>query len=185
MTPTHTLYDSETMASLLDSLASDIRAAHETLEDVVFVGILSSGFPLAERLSRKIHGKGSASFPVGKLDVALYRDDLYTRDDFVTIRESDIPFSIDNKTLILVDDVLFHGRTIRAALNALLDFGRPKSIELAVLIDRGHRELPIFAHYAAANVTTLPDDRIVVRLLEIEGEDATELIPSNPCHKDE
>ena len=109
---------------------------------------------LANRLSHYIEGKINIQIPVGKIDVSLYRDDLLIRSDYVTMKESDIPFNIADKNLILVDDVLFQGRTVRAALNTLLDFGRPEKIELAVLIDRGFRQLPIFAHYIGRHLET-------------------------------
>lgn len=161
---------------LVVQLSEQITAAHSDLSDLVFVGILSSGYPIAERISHQIQKDKGVKIPVGKLDVALYRDDLFSRGGFVTIRESDIPFSIENKTLVLVDDVLFHGRTIRAALNALLDFGRPDRVELAVLVDRGHRELPIFAHYIGLPLETTKDDHIRIRLLEIDGDDSIVLL---------
>lgn len=156
---------------LIQQMGQQILSAHPALDQIVLVGILSSGYPLAQRLAFFLEKETGTPVQVGKLDVALYRDDLFSRQDFVTLRESDIPFSIAEKILILVDDVLFHGRTIRAALNALLDFGRPRAIELAVLIDRGHRQLPIFAHYCGKQIQTSPDDHVQVQLYEIDGDD--------------
>lgn len=165
---------------LVEALASHIIDAYADPSCLVLVGILSNGFPLAERLSHLIDRKMNIRLPVGKLDVSLYRDDISMRGEFITIRESDIPFGIDDKVLILVDDVLFHGRTIRAALNALLDFGRPAKIDLAVLLDRGFRQIPVFARFVGHEITTDPHDTVRVSLYEIEGEDKITLESSSP-----
>jgi pyrimidine operon attenuation protein/uracil phosphoribosyltransferase len=166
-------------AQVLDDGALDralTRIAHEILEkndgakDLAFVGLRTRGVTLAHRLAAKIKGIDGATLPVGTLDITLYRDDLDLRGAPV-VRGTDIPFSIKNKTVVLVDDVLFTGRTIRAALDALIDLGRPRSIQLATLIDRGHRELPIRPDYVGKNLPTSRRESVAVRLKEHDGED--------------
>jgi pyrimidine operon attenuation protein / uracil phosphoribosyltransferase len=166
-------------AQVLDDAALDralTRIAHEILEknggarDLAFVGLRTRGVTLAQRLAAKIAVIDGASLPVGTLDITLYRDDLGMRGAPV-IRSTDIPFSIKDKTVILVDDVLFTGRTIRAALDALIDLGRPKMIQLATLVDRGHRELPIRPDYIGKNLPTSRRESVAVRLKEHDGED--------------
>ena len=166
-------------AQVLDTAALDralTRIAHEILEknaggaDVAFVGLRTRGVTIAHRLAAKIAKIDGSELPVGTLDITLYRDDLGMRGAPV-IRGTDIPFSIKDKTVILVDDVLFTGRTIRAALDELVDFGRPARIALAVLIDRGHRELPIRPDYIGKNLPTSRRESVAVRLTEHDGED--------------
>ncbi len=166
-------------AQVLDEPALDralTRIAHEILErnagaaDLAFVGLRTRGVTLADRLARKIADIDGTQIPVGTLDITLYRDDLDMRGAPV-IRGTDIPFSIKAKTVVLVDDVLFTGRTIRAALDAIIDLGRPKMIQLAILIDRGHRELPIRPDYVGKNLPTSRRESVAVRLREHDGED--------------
>jgi pyrimidine operon attenuation protein / uracil phosphoribosyltransferase len=166
-------------AQVLDEAALDralTRIAHEILEkndgaqDLAFVGLRTRGVTLAQRLAGRITRIDGATVPVGTLDITLYRDDLDLRGAPV-IRGTDIPFSIKNKTVVLVDDVLFTGRTIRAALDALIDLGRPRMIQLATLIDRGHRELPIRPDYVGKNLPTSKKESVAVRLKEHDGED--------------
>jgi pyrimidine operon attenuation protein / uracil phosphoribosyltransferase len=166
-------------AQVLDEAALDralTRIAHEILEknggasDLAFVGIRTRGVTLAHRLTAKIVRIDGAALPVGTLDITLYRDDLDMRGAPV-VRGTDIPFAIKGKTVILVDDVLFTGRTIRAALDALIDLGRPKMIQLATLVDRGHRELPIRPDYVGKNVPTSRRESVSVRLKEHDRED--------------
>jgi pyrimidine operon attenuation protein/uracil phosphoribosyltransferase len=166
-------------AQVLDETALDralTRIAHEILErnggakELAFVGLRTRGVTLAQRLNAKIAAIDGATVPVGTLDITLYRDDLDMRGAPV-IRGTDIPFSIKNKTVVLVDDVLFTGRTIRAALDALIDLGRPKMIQLAILVDRGHRELPIRPDYIGKNLPTSKRETVAVRLREHDGED--------------
>ena len=166
-------------AQVLDEAALDralTRISHEILErnggakDLAFVGLRTRGVTLAQRLQAKIAAIDGAQLPVGTLDITLYRDDLDMRGAPV-IRGTDIPFSIKNKTVVLVDDVLYTGRTIRAALDALIDLGRPQSIQLAILIDRGHRELPIRPDYIGKNLPTSHRESVAVRLKEHDGED--------------
>ncbi|WP_022852922.1 bifunctional pyr operon transcriptional regulator/uracil phosphoribosyltransferase PyrR [Thermodesulfatator atlanticus] len=153
------------------------RIAHQILErnhgckDLVLIGIRTGGVPLAERLQRKIKEIEGVEVPVGVLDITLYRDDWSLASPQPVVRKTDIPFPIDNKVVVLVDDVIFTGRTIRAALDALIDFGRPRKVELAVLVDRGHRELPIEPTYTGFNISTLPNEHVTVRLKEISGKD--------------
>jgi len=166
-------------AQVLDEAALDralTRIAHEILEknggaaDLAFVGLRTRGVTLAQRLRAKIAQIDGATLPVGTLDITLYRDDLGIRGTPV-IRGTDIPFSIKGTTVVLVDDVLFTGRTIRAALDALIDLGRPKAIQLAVLIDRGHREFPIEANYVGKSVPTAQREVIKVMFEETDGGD--------------
>jgi pyrimidine operon attenuation protein/uracil phosphoribosyltransferase len=166
-------------AQVLDETALDralTRIAHEILErnggakDLAFVGLRTRGVTLAQRLTAKIAAIDGTTLPVGTLDITLYRDDLDMRGAPV-IRGTDIPFSIKNKTVILIDDVLFTGRTIRAALDALIDLGRPKMIQLGILVDRGHRELPIRPDYIGKNLPTSKRESVAVRLREHDGED--------------
>jgi len=153
------------------------RIAHEVLErnqgvaGLVLIGIRTRGVFLAQRLQKKIFEIEKKEIPVGILDITLYRDDLSEVGPKPEIHETDISFNLKGKVVILVDDVLFTGRTIRAALDALIDFGRPKVIRLAALVDRGHRELPIKADYVGKNVPTAPQDRVIIRLKETDGKD--------------
>jgi pyrimidine operon attenuation protein/uracil phosphoribosyltransferase len=149
----------------LQRLAGEIVHDKNNSEDLVLVGIQRGGVHLAERLSRILNEKFSRQIPVGHLDVNLYRDDLGQR-AAPTVHPTSIPFDITGKAVVLVDDVLYKGRTVRAAMDALNDFGRPRCIELAVLIDRGHRELPIRADFVGKAVSTGPGDNVDVRLRE-------------------
>lgn len=157
------------------------RIAHEVLErnrggeDIALVGIAARGDDLARRLGAEIERIEGVSLPVGVLDITFYRDDIGMRAEAPEVHETRIPFDIAGKTVVLVDDVLFTGRTIRAAMDALVDFGRPRAIQLAVLVDRGHRELPIRADYVGKNVPTRADDLVQVRTAETDGADAVEL----------
>lgn len=150
------------------------RISHEIVEknkgtkDLILIGIRTRGVPLAERIQQKIAEFEKVVLPLGLLDITLYRDDLSTIDIHPIVRETKVPVSIENKTVILVDDVLFTGRTVRAALDALIDLGRPRKIQLAVLIDRGHRELPIRADYVGKNVPTSSRETISVCLDETD-----------------
>ncbi len=176
-------------AEVLDESALDralTRIAHEILEknggakDVTFVGLRTRGVTLAQRLAQKIARIDGTTLPVGTLDITLYRDDLDMRGAPV-VRGTDIPFSIKGKTVVLVDDVLFTGRTIRAAMDALVDYGRPRAIRLAVLVDRGHRELPIRADFVGKNVPTAPGDDVRVHLSEVDGRDEVEVVTRVPA----
>ena len=161
-----------------------IRISHEILEknqgddDMMLVGVHTRGVPIAKRVQTIIQGFEGQNVPVGALDFRLYRDDLK---DTPSIGESQtlIPFDIADKNIVLVDDVLFTGRSIRAAMEALIDIGRPKSIQLAVLVDRGHRELPLRADYVGKNIPTSLKERVDVLLSEIDGDDSVVLKESD------
>jgi pyrimidine operon attenuation protein / uracil phosphoribosyltransferase len=154
-----------------------MRLAHEIVErnngvnDVVFLGVRRRGAPLAERLAKRIAEIEKASAPVATLDITFYRDDLSTIDHKPVVQRAPLPFPIENKTVILVDDVLYTGRTTRAALDAMIDHGRPRRVELVVLIDRGHRELPIQADYVGRTVQTADNEVVEVRLREVDSEE--------------
>lgn len=156
---------------MISRVAHEIIEKNKGIEDLCLVGIQRGGVYLATRLSAKIRAIEGAEIPVGSLDISLYRDDLDMREEHPLVRKTDIPFDITGKKIIIVDDVLFTGRSIRAAMDALIDFGRPAQIQLAVLIDRGHRELPIRADYAGKNIPTALSENIEVQLEEDGYED--------------
>ena len=153
------------------------RIAHEILErnsgtgNLAIIGIQTRGAHLARRIAEVIRGIERVDVPVGVLDITLYRDDLQTIAEQPVVNESDIPFDVQGKTIVLVDDVLYTGRTVRAALDEIIDFGRPKSVQLAVIVDRGHRELPIRADYVGKNVPTAANEIVAVRMSEKDGGD--------------
>ena len=154
------------------------RISHEIIEknkgiaDLALVGIRTRGVPLARRIAEKIKEIEGAEVPVGILDISLYRDDLSAVADQPIVNKTEIPFSVVNKTIVLVDDVIYTGRTVRAALDGIIDLGRPKAIQLAVLVDRGHRELPIRPDFVGKNVPTSKQELISVCLTEIDHEDS-------------
>src|SRR5436190_6098662 len=154
----------------LTRIGHEIAERNESSSQVVLVGIQRGGVPLAERLSKTLSGIWGAPIPTGTLDVSMHRDDLDRR-AAPTVQPTIIPFDVTGKTVVLVDDVLFSGRTIRAAMDALNDFGRPKQIQLAVLVDRGHRELPIKADFVGKNVPTSLKEKVRVRVTEAGKED--------------
>jgi pyrimidine operon attenuation protein/uracil phosphoribosyltransferase len=164
------LMDAGRLGRTLARIAHEIVERHPDLERTALVGIRTRGVPLARRLAQAIAGTGTAP-RVGALDITLYRDDLTTMAPNPVVKGTDIPFSIDGWTVVLVDDVLFTGRTVRAALDELIDFGRPARIELAVLVDRGHRELPIRADYVGKALTTAREENVQVQLREEDGDD--------------
>ena len=167
-------------ATILDARQIDralSRIAHEIVErngtdDLVLVGIRSRGVPLAEAVQGKIGEFEGVEIPTGSVDITLYRDDLSQIAPNPVVQATELDFEIDTKVVVLVDDVLFTGRTIRAALDALIDYGRPRAIQLAVLIDRGHREFPIRADFVGKNVPTSLLEVIKVQCLDIDGEDS-------------
>ena len=158
------------------------RMAHEILDqnngpaDLVIVGLQTRGVFIAKRMASIIGSIEGVDIPVGILDVTMYRDDYRIAFKQPTVKVTSIPFSVDGAAAVLVDDVFFTGRTVRSALDALMDFGRPRRIELAVLIDRGHRELPLVADYLGKRVTTLPDEEVRVRMAECDGLDEVTLV---------
>jgi pyrimidine operon attenuation protein / uracil phosphoribosyltransferase len=170
--------DADRMGRTLIRIAHEILERNRGLDDLAIVGIRTRGVPLAKRLARAIHEVSGHVVPTGALDITLYRDDLmrHAVGAQPVIRRTEIPFSIDDKRILLVDDVLFTGRTIRAALDALIEFGRPRSIQLIVLVDRGHRELPIKADYVGKNLPTSASQSVQVRLQEIDGRDEVEIL---------
>ena len=165
------LMDEAAIERALARMAHEIRERHPALADLALVGIRTRGVPLAHRLQRRLTSLEKRELPVGTLDITLYRDDLTTVGPHAVLKETSIPFPIDGRCIVLVDDVLHTGRTIRAALDGLIDFGRPKCIQLAVLVDRGHRELPIRADFVGKNVPTSPQETVAVHLREIDGRD--------------
>ena len=169
------LMDATRVARTLDRMAHEIVERHPDLAGAVLIGVRSRGVPLALRLARLVKQASGVDLPVGALDISLYRDDFTTIAPQPVTKGTAIPFSIDGRSVIIVDDVLFTGRTVRAALDQLIDFGRPARIELAVLVDRGHRELPIRADYVGKTVTTALAQTVQVRVLEQDGEDGVSL----------
>jgi pyrimidine operon attenuation protein/uracil phosphoribosyltransferase len=163
--------DAEGINRSLTRIASEILEKNKGGEELVLVGIRTGGVFLAERLKRKISSIEGKEIPFGILDITLYRDDLSTSHRKPRLGKTDIPFSLDGRKVVLVDDVLFTGRTIRAAMDALIDFGRPKLIQLAVLIDRGHRELPIRADFVGKNLPSSLWQAVSVNLTEKNGKD--------------
>jgi len=159
-----------------------VRIAHEIVErnkgvdGLGIVGVRSRGDFLARRLQAEIHRLEGAEVPFGAMDITLYRDDLHRGADHAPVQITDIPWEVDGRTILLVDDVLFTGRTVRAALDALMDFGRPHAIQLGVLVDRGHRELPIRADYVGKNLPTQRSENVEVRLVESEGADEVAIL---------
>lgn len=170
------LLDAEALGRTVRRLAHEIVENTDGARDVVLVGMLTRGYPLARRLAAAIARIEGVELPVGRLDIGLYRDDLAHRPDLPLLRPSEVPVSIDGTTVVLVDDVLFTGRSVRAALDALFDFGRPRRVRLAVLVDRGHRELPIRPDFVGKNVPTSPQESVEVRLVEVDGEDGVYLV---------
>ena len=166
-----TIMDADGIRRALVRIAHEILEKNRAVEHVVLVGIRTKGVPLARRIAAEIKKIENKEIPVGSLDITLYRDDLTTMGYNPVIRGTEIDFDLTGKHIVLVDDVLYTGRTIRAALDALIDLGRPETIQLAVLIDRGHRELPIRADYAGKNVPTARRETIEVTLQEDGDED--------------
>ncbi len=162
----------------LARISHEIIERNKSTQHLVLVGMRTRGVPLANRLSANIEGFEGVKIPVGALDISLYRDDLSSLDIQPVVRSTDIPVNTDNKVIILVDDVLYTGRSTRAAMDALIDLGRPHSIQLAVLVDRGHRELPIRADYVGKNMPSSRHEEIQVRLKESDGIDEVALIPA-------
>ena len=169
--------DADRVSRSLARIAHEIVERNRGIEELAFVGIRTRGVPLARRIAQAIHVINDHEIPTGALDITLYRDDLmrHAVGPQPLVRRTEIPFSIDDKLILLVDDVLYTGRTIRAALDALIDFGRPRAIQLVALVDRGHRELPIRADYVGRNIPTSRQQSVQVRLLELDGRDEVEV----------
>ena len=169
--------DADRMSRSLTRIAHEVLERNRGVGDLALIGIRARGVPLAARIARELKNLTSVDVPTGALDITLYRDDLmrHAVGPQPVIRRTEINFSIDDRVILLVDDVLYTGRTIRAALDALIDFGRPRAIQLVALVDRGHRELPIRADYVGRNIPTSQQQSVQVRLMEIDGRDEVEL----------
>ena len=165
--------DADRIGRTLARIAHEILERNKGVDDLALVGIRRRGVPIARRLARTLREISGDEVPTGALDITLYRDDLMRSavGPQPVVRRTEIPFSIDDRKILLVDDVLYTGRTIRAALDALIDLGRPKAIQLIVLVDRGHRELPIKADYVGKNLPTSPEQSVQVRLQETDDTD--------------
>ena len=172
----HVILSSEDIRRALSRIAHEIVEHNPTLAELVIVGMRTRGVPIATRLAQRIAEFEGQPVPVGALDIGLYRDDVPGRGVAIQIKPSDIPTNIADKRVVLVDDVLYTGRSIRAALDALIDYGRPERIQLAVLVDRGHRELPIRADYVGKNIPTSHRDEVEVRFQETDGIDEVVLV---------
>src|SRR6186997_3010441 len=165
--------DADRIGRTLTRIAHEIVERNKGVEDLALVGVRTRGVHIARRLARALREITGQPVPTGALDITLYRDDLMRQavGPQPLVRKTDIPFSIDDRIILLVDDVLYTGRTVRAALDALIDFGRPQAIQLVVLVDRGHRELPIKADYVGKNLPTSRRESVQVRLEEVDGDD--------------
>ncbi len=168
--------DEENIARSIRRLAHEIVERNKGTKDLVLVGIRDRGDILATRIIHMIQEIEGVKLPLGILDITLYRDDFQCLAEQPLLQETNIPVDISDKVIVLVDDVLYTGRTIRAALDAIIDFGRPSRIQLAVLVDRGHRELPIKPDYIGKNIPTAEDEEVVCKLKEADGEDSVLLI---------
>ena len=177
------LMDAERLSRALSRIAHQIVERRRDAEGLVLVGVRTRGVPLARRLARLVAEAGAPPPPVGALDITLYRDDLTTVASQPVLRRTEIPVSIDGRTVVLVDDVLYTGRTVRAALDEIIDFGRPARIKLAALIDRGHRELPICPDYVGQTITTTRDESVQVLVKEEDGHDRVLLLEKEPARR--
>ena len=166
------IVDADGLRRIVTRIAHEIVERNKGVADLVLVGIRRRGVPLAKRMAEKIQEFEGTAPAEGSLDITLYRDDLSTVAHQPVVGSSEIPVDVNNKVVVLVDDVLYTGRTVRAAMDALIDFGRPRAIQLAVVVDRGHRELPIRADYVGKNVPTSKKEVIGVKLAEVDGVDA-------------
>ncbi len=165
------ILDAAGIARAITRIAHEIVERNKGVQDVVLVGLRSRGVDLAHRVAAKLDEIEGTKVPVGALDITLYRDDLGKAETQPVVRRTEIPFSVNEKKVVLVDDVLFTGRSCRAAMDALMDLGRPRLLQLAVLVDRGHRELPIRADYVGKNMPTSHQERVQVLLTEEDGAD--------------
>ncbi len=169
------LMDAEEIRRALTRISHEIVEKNKGLDDVVVIGIRTGGVPLGERIAAELAEIEGQKVPDAALDITLYRDDLSQVASEPIVHKTDIPFNINDKNIILVDDVLYTGRTVRAALDAIMDLGRPQSVQLAILVDRGHRELPIRPDYVGENIPTSQQEVIEVNLAETDGADAVML----------
>ncbi len=169
------IMDAEALRRALTRIAHEIIERNNGVDDLVLVGVRRRGVPIAKMLAEEIRKVEGAELRIGELDITFYRDDLMRLTESPTVNSTNIPFSIVNKTVVVVDDVLYTGRTARAALDALMDIGRAGKIQLAVLVDRGHRELPIRADFVGKNVPTSHTERVCVNVSEYDGENSVKL----------
>jgi pyrimidine operon attenuation protein/uracil phosphoribosyltransferase len=167
--PSVRILDAHAIERALTRIAHEILEKNKTVDGLALVGIQTRGVPLARRLADKLRGIEGRAPAIGVLDINLYRDDLTRIAEHPVLRRTEIPFELDDAAVVLVDDVLFTGRTVRSALDALMDLGRPRMIQLAVLVDRGHRELPVRADFVGKNVPTARSERVDVLLAETDG----------------
>jgi len=165
------ILDQKKISRALARIAHEILERNSGAETLVIIGILTRGTYLAQRIARIIENLEGVKVPVGLMDIGLYRDDVHSKLDQPIVQRTEILFPIVDRNVVLVDDVLFTGRTVRAALDQIIDFGRPRTIQLAVLVDRGHRELPIRADYIGINIPTSKTDQVVLEVFEKEGHD--------------
>lgn len=171
-----TLIDEISFGRTLTRISHEIIEKNESVDNICLVGIKTRGVPLAKRISERIHKIENKSIPVGILDITLYRDDIpNTSETEAIVNSSDIPFDVSGKNIILVDDVIYTGRTVRAALDAIMSYGRPAKIQLAVFVDRGHRELPIRPDYVGKNIPTSRSEIVRVALKETDTTDSVEI----------
>ena len=170
------LLDAQTMNRAITRIAHEIIERNKGIEECILVGIKTRGAFLARRLAERIEKIEGKPIRTGELDISLYRDDLSMKNDEALVKQVDISYEVDKQKIILVDDVLYTGRTVRAGLDAIMDLGRPTQIQLAVLIDRGHRELPIRADYVGKNVPTASHERTDVNLVETDGNDSVTIL---------
>ncbi|GIW43423.1 MAG: bifunctional protein PyrR [Candidatus Binatia bacterium] len=170
------ILDARGIDRALTRIAHEIVERNKGVDDLALIGIRSRGVHLAERLRRKFGEIDGAQVPMGIMDITLYRDDLSRSQQQPEVKGTQVDFPIDDRRVVLVDDVLFTGRTARAALDALMDLGRPSQVQLCVLVDRGHRELPIRADYVGKNLPTALDEEVQVRLVESDGRDEVVLV---------
>ncbi len=175
MTPKATILTADEVRRALTRIAHEIIERNKGAENLALIGVHTRGIPLARRLAEKLSTLEGVDVPTGMLDITLYRDDLSEVAQQPIIRETQVPFDLRDRRVILVDDVLYTGRTVRAALDALIDLGRPAGIQLAVLVDRGHRELPIRADYVGKNLPTAASEVVKVKVQETDGVDSVEL----------
>ena len=176
--PKKEVVDAVTMKRALTRISYEIIERNKGIQDIVLVGIKTRGIYIAQRLAERLKQLEDIDVPVGELDITLYRDDVKDMEE-PELHSSDVPVSIEGKEVILVDDVLYTGRTIRAAMDAVMDLGRPRKISLAVLVDRGHRELPIRADYVGKNIPTSKTEEIIVEMEERDGADRTMISKGN------
>lgn len=169
------ILDEFATARAIMRISHEIAERNKGAENVVLIGVITRGAPLARMIRENIEKIEGKAVPTGYVDITLYRDDLSEISDMPTVKKTDVPFSVQDKNVVLCDDVLYTGRTARAAMEAVLSLGRPASIQLAVLVDRGHRELPIRADYVGKNVPTSQNEVIAVRLKETDGEQCVKL----------